>query len=474
MRPNLHLFWRPAPILAALLLASPAAADDPAPVPLSDPENVEGWVLNEDVSDEFEDGEIDREKWIIQGEDGRYHTWRGRAPSQFAGHNVFARDGKMVLRSQWEPEFDFHDGESGGARYGDEVAPVTAAAVISRHRFLYGYMEARTKASNSNMTSSFWTLGYQSELDMYEQMGNPKKEGGTIEANTLNSAIHDWRPGRYTPGFGQNKTFNNKHRLGFRVADDFHVYGTEWDPNFLRFFVDGKLIKEVSREEIGDGWVLTNPLELWFDTEIFRWLGYPHPEELPADYEIDYVRVWQKPSPEKLAPAFFGFEGPKIYSQFDRPLIGEDREKNKFAQDWYFHGAASKHFAIVENENQFAGKRSLKLTHTGNLPDGGLTAFAPYGSIEIPAGEYALSLRVFVPAEAQSTILRILLEEPWQQLPAIDLANLPRDEWVKLNFEFSRRSHSGEMDRLRLGILAPDKSAGGTFYFDQISIQPAK
>jgi len=41
--------------------------------------------------------------------------------------------------------------------------------------------------------------------------------------------------------FGK-RIWTNAHQLGFRVADDFHVYGLHWDPNFPAIYVDGRLI----------------------------------------------------------------------------------------------------------------------------------------------------------------------------------------------------------------------------------------
>ena len=130
---------------------APAAAIPPGtagPMPASDPNNSGGWILNERFSDEFNGAELDRDKWIVQGEGGRYYTWRGRAPAQFAPHNVRVEDGMLKLRSQWEPDFDFYPEPHNGFTYGEyegDPMPVTAAAVISRDRFMHGYMEVRTK-----------------------------------------------------------------------------------------------------------------------------------------------------------------------------------------------------------------------------------------------------------------------------------------------------------------------------------------
>ncbi len=135
--------------------------------PLSDPENRGDWILNEAISDEFEGSELDPGKWFVQGTDGEYYIWKGRAPSQFAPHNVRIEDGKLKIRSQWEPQFSFASQEQDGRKYEN----ITTAGVICQKKFLYGYMEIKCRAGDAAMTSSFWTTGYHSELDMFEQMG---------------------------------------------------------------------------------------------------------------------------------------------------------------------------------------------------------------------------------------------------------------------------------------------------------------
>ena len=152
--------------------------------PASDPSNEGGWVLNEDVSDEFEGKKLDTEKWFIEGQDGEYYIWKGRPPSQFAPHNVRVEDGKLKIRTQWEPDFQFAkenyaDGKNND-RYGEwegKPFPVSTGAVITKKRFLNGYMEAKTKTGNAAITGAFWAIGYEQELDVFEQMGNPKGQG---------------------------------------------------------------------------------------------------------------------------------------------------------------------------------------------------------------------------------------------------------------------------------------------------------
>ncbi len=49
-----------------------AAAQTEPPLPASDPTNEGGWVLNPDLSDEFNGALIDHDKWLVQGLDGDY------------------------------------------------------------------------------------------------------------------------------------------------------------------------------------------------------------------------------------------------------------------------------------------------------------------------------------------------------------------------------------------------------------------
>ena len=90
-------------------------------LPFSDPANTGGWVLNREVSDEFDGETIDEARWYIVGkfEDGKpvyrhpdkpnKKVWRGRAPSQFSGRNYRLENGKLILETRWEPDFPFSD-----------------------------------------------------------------------------------------------------------------------------------------------------------------------------------------------------------------------------------------------------------------------------------------------------------------------------------------------------------------------------
>ena len=254
--------------------------------PASDPHNTGNWVLKEDMSDEFEGDSVDADKWFVNGTDGKYN-WVGRAPSQFAPENVRVENGKMYLTTKWDPDYNYSkvvDSDDLDSPYGS--TPITTAAVISKNTFHYGYMEIKCKAADVSITSSFWATGKGSELDVFEFVGDSKKEDNDRK---YPFCVHNWAIG----GLDVNGWCDSVE-LDWRVGDGMHVYGCEWDENGLKFYADGKLVRDVDKSELGKIWCLTYPLKIWVDSETFKWEGFPEESDLPADYEIEYIRVWEK------------------------------------------------------------------------------------------------------------------------------------------------------------------------------------
>jgi beta-glucanase (GH16 family) len=83
-----------------------------------------------------------------------------------------------------------------------------------------------------------------------------------------------------------NKSFTMK--VPFDFYEDFHVYGLLWTPTEMKWYLDGKEVFSRKND------YFTTALHLMLDCEIMEaWAGLPDPDDLPATFEIDYVRVWQ-------------------------------------------------------------------------------------------------------------------------------------------------------------------------------------
>ncbi|MBJ2173582.1 family 16 glycosylhydrolase [Aureibaculum sp. A20] len=277
--------------------------------PASDLSNNGNWKFIEALSDEFDAVQLDESKWLIQGRNGVFQSnFKGRAPSQFSTENVKLEDGKLKLETRWQPNYNFNPKVD---KDGDPYEYITTAAVITKKELLYGYIEVKSKAADAEVTSSFWATGNGSEFDFFEMFGDHKqaeKEANGKERE-LWWSIHDW-----SSAGGGKTTYTEYHDLGFRVADDFHVYGYEWSEEGVAIYIDGKLFRNVSKETINahddvknnnggngpeDNFVITKPVKIWFDQETFPWHGVPDSKEEvgedgAVDFEIEYIRVWQK------------------------------------------------------------------------------------------------------------------------------------------------------------------------------------
>jgi beta-glucanase (GH16 family) len=453
------------------------------PLPFSDLENTGGWVLNTELSDEFEGAEIDTTRWFVEGLNGDYYIWKGRAPSQFVPHNVRVEEGKLKLRTAWEPDYDFvkegyADGNMGKSVYGikdGEPMPITTAGVLTKKRFLHGYMEVKSKVGNAAITGAFWAIGYEQELDVYELMGNPKL-GEKINEKSVLSTAHDWSPPAQRP----TRVFQHVEDVDFRVADEFHVYGAEWGVDFLKIFIDGKEVYSMTQDEVGTDWVLNNPMEVWLDSEIFYWLGFPHKEELPVDFEIEYMRVWQKPIDNLLQPAFYGFEGPILYEENPRPLtmVPEDSTPNDYQKFWLIDETSSKYLSIVKGDYA-TGVNSLKFSGYGKnekLEADKVVATTPEGAIDIPAGAYTLSMKVWLDKGRVTDTIHVTLQNPKVELKFADLKKLERRQWVTVETIFNRTKPSADDDGMVIEIRKVDlpETKAAKLFLDDIAIKKVK
>ncbi|MFI3331994.1 MAG: family 16 glycosylhydrolase [Rikenellaceae bacterium] len=316
-------------LLLALLpaMVNCSEAPEPQPLPFSDPENTGNWVLNTEISDEFNGTELDEDRWFIVGKfvDGKptyihpdkpdKKVWTGRAPSQFSGRNHRFEDGILKLEARWEPDFPFIE-EIHVPTFGDPLPyeNITTPCLIGRRGFKYGYIEIRSKSADTQVTSAFWSMGDGLEFDFFESFGDGRGEGKEHLDSLLWWSIRDWDQLKGKPAYTERKN------IGFRFADDFHIYGVDWSEEGIKYYIDGELFSSVTPEQATayalenydlpedyDGYVATNEIFLWLDMEIFTWNGMPEsreeltqngtPEQKAGgyiDFEVDYVRVWQR------------------------------------------------------------------------------------------------------------------------------------------------------------------------------------
>ncbi|QQY83301.1 T9SS type A sorting domain-containing protein [Tamlana sp. s12] len=432
--------------------------------PTTDPTNSEGWILNTTISDEFNATQLDKSKWWVLGENGDYRNkWKGRAPGQYAPHNVRVEGGELILTSQWEPSYNFaneiHDGTwyGGSTTSSDNSKPITQACVMSETFFKYGYMEIRAKIADAPVVSAFWTTGYHSEIDMIENfgklpIGNPTNRPASLTRKIRTNLIN-WDPD--IPSKHQN--WKVEDDTGVQLAAEYHVYGFEWDKDYVKTYLDGQLLRHVTRQELEskDQWRHDAPQEIWFDNEVFSWYGLPSQPDLatPAEYKIDYVRIWQKniTSPDFNA---LGFEGPFYFQGRSQP---------------WWNGAAAKW--RIKNEKPATGDFSMRFQHSGTFT-GNYTSFTPNGSLNLPAGSNEVKFKIWIDPSTTISDIRLILEKPWTIID-VDVSGAQKGQWVEVSQSFNRSAASDpsivDGDRIRLQLRSQSVTGSqALFYIDDM------
>ncbi len=239
----------------------------------ADPPKGSRWKPIPELTDEFDSERLDAAKWHDCNP-----GWKGRKPGFFSPKNVTVNDGMLHLAARAE---DLPNLPSGYHTF-------TTAAVQSKALVKYGYFEIRCKPMKSRASSAFWfyhsTPEIWTEIDVFEI-------GGTCPGHEkkYHTNVHVFHTPDYKGTVEKHKSDSKVWESPYFLADEFHVYGFEWDGDFLKWYVDRKLIRTKKNKH----W--HQALTMNFDSETMpNWFGLPNKENLPATFHIDYVRSWKK------------------------------------------------------------------------------------------------------------------------------------------------------------------------------------
>ena len=156
----------------------------------------------------------------------------------------------------------------------------------------YGKIEAHIKIPRGQgMWPAFWMLGGNDsevgwpkcgEIDAMENIGK--------EASVVHGTVHG-------PGYSGKGGISSQHQLpgAPALADDFHIYGVEWSPESINFFIDGISYGAVTPASLpkGAAWVYDHPFFLILNVAVGGgWPGNPDETTIfPQTMLVDWVRV---------------------------------------------------------------------------------------------------------------------------------------------------------------------------------------
>ncbi len=239
-------------------------------------------------SDEFNGSNLNSDNWNIDIGNGS-GGWGNQELQYYRAENVSVSDGNLVLTT--------NDIPYGGFSF-------TSGKVHTRNKqfFRYGRIEMRAKIpTGGGMWPAFWMMPQYSiyggwaasgEIDIMEAANATTSVGGSLHFGG------SWPNNTYTT--------SSYSMGGANFADEFHIYAVEWDEDQFRWYVDDVLYATKYSWQWYCSNAPENPLAP-FDQEFYiilnsaiggTYTGCLNPgcitANLPQEYLIDYVRVYQE------------------------------------------------------------------------------------------------------------------------------------------------------------------------------------
>jgi beta-glucanase (GH16 family) len=222
-------------------------------------------------SDEF-NGSIGPD-WVFETGTGDW-GWGNNEQQFYRAENISVVNGALRIQARRE-------------NYGGMNYTSGRMKTQGRRSFQYGKIEARiSMPSFMGVWPAFWMLGTNisqvgwpacGEIDIMEHINTGGEIHGTMH----------WDDG------GQHASYGGVTSTGIT---SYHVYSIEWDPQYIRWFVDGNKFHEALIEGgVNSTNELHNSFFLLLNMAIGgEWPGYNIDNNaFPADMLVDYVRVYE-------------------------------------------------------------------------------------------------------------------------------------------------------------------------------------
>lgn len=193
--------------------------------------------------------------------------------------NVTVQNGVLIITAR-EEQFE-------GSSY-------TSARLLTKGKFeqQYGRWEARIRLPfGKGIWPAFWLLGDDKngteiwpeigEIDIMEYLGDkPSEIFGTVHG----------------PGYSAGESISKEFTLdNGRFDTGFHIFGIEWGPGYINFYVDDVLYNQITPEDVPGRWVFDDNFYIILNIAVGGSLpGSPNAETVfPQTMLVDYVRVYE-------------------------------------------------------------------------------------------------------------------------------------------------------------------------------------
>ena len=256
-----------------------------------------GYIL--EFHDEFDGTTLDMSKWLPF----YLPHWSSRARTQ---PNYTFENSHLILQilkdqQPWCPEFDgevrtstLQTGLFAGAvgskvgqlRFSEKCVVREAQENVRLYTPQYGYFELRAKGlSTSANHAALWMIGYEDapeksgEIAIFELVGAHTGE----HKSRVRFGVHPWADATLVDEFYDEAFAIN--------TAAFHIYGVEWRPTHIDFYIDNMKIKTIQQSPAYPMQFMLGLYEHPFEG---AWTGVYDPNApYPKQFEIDYFRAYQ-------------------------------------------------------------------------------------------------------------------------------------------------------------------------------------
>jgi beta-glucanase (GH16 family) len=217
-------------------------------------------------SDEFGGSTVDGAKWSASASPSDDACWTGRP------ENLSVAGGVLTVHALREAfTCDLVD------------RSYTSGYIRARTSFTYGAFEIRAKAPGVADASGLWPGFWLGAADGSGAVDIATLYGGPGGYANSSQAV-------YTAGTQQNSS-----AVAGGPAGGFHTYRLEWESGVMRWYVDGAQVWTRDATTTADfATYFAKPYYVNLNFSVGGSGGDPSSATLPADFEVDYVHVYQR------------------------------------------------------------------------------------------------------------------------------------------------------------------------------------
>lgn len=219
---------------------------------------------------------------------------RNKELQYYTNNNIVLENGIKIIAQKEKVKNENYIPNNDDWRKGREYANYTSSSIntFEHFSFQYGIMEVKAKIPTSKSAwPAIWLLGddegwpHGDEIDIMEFY--LIKNVPSILCNFMyyNIDHEDWNSKVIDLDYFLKKDAN--------WTDKFHIWKLDWTDKYMKVYIDDELINSIEIDKI-PGNKFKRKYYILLNLAIGRNEITPDDDEFPMEYNIEYVKVWQK------------------------------------------------------------------------------------------------------------------------------------------------------------------------------------